>query len=236
MAKPKRRKKKKSTGLLRQMARPKQPDGNRIVFADIFAGKTEMTEAGVERVKAVWNDVTTASPADLVTEARGYGYPLQSLVSFYVEKHQAWQEQAESDDFDGLQGNIDYLKSVETWEDFEPIIEGLEGLPPEGMHPCVPLDLASLIIDKRMLAFRDTETIEHAKTMTDKEVIGFLGLESLRKHRGLAIETNATACEMDVESYKVLMDALQARADDDENISKQVNENESLIKSEYFEM
>ena len=88
----KRRKKKKRTGLLKQMPRPVMQDEEKFTYSEIFEGKASIPPEGVERIKGVWNEVTTTSPFDLVNEARGYGYPLKSLVSFYIEKHQGWQK------------------------------------------------------------------------------------------------------------------------------------------------
>ena len=231
----KRRKKRKRTGLLKQMARPALPDEKRFTFSEIFEGKTEMTDEGVEMVKGVWETVTTTSPFDLVTEARGYGYPLKSLVEFYIKTHEKWKGQADDDDdFEELQGNIDYLKDVETWDDFEPIMEGLEGEPPEGIYPCVPVDLVTLIVDRRITEISNAKTIEDANSSPAKEVVGFLGLEALRKHRGLPIETSTNALEMPVDSYKIFIDALKERAENDENISRQVKLNQNRIDRGYL--
>ena len=232
----KRRKKKKRTGLLNQMARPVMQDEKKFTYAEIFEGKASIPPEGVERIKDVWESVTATSPDALVTEARGYGYPLKSLVNFYIEVHQEWiQTTDDPADFDGLQGNIDYLKSVESWEDFEPLMEGLEGAPPENAPPCVPTDLVDLIIDKRMLALRDERTVEHAKSIPVDDAIVYLGVDFLREHRGLPISTNATALDMNVDSYEVFIDALKARANDDEKISMGVRLNESRIKRGHFD-
>ena len=217
------------------MARPVMQDEKIFTFAEIFEGKTQMTPEGVEMVKGFWGAVTTTSPFDLVTEARGYGYPLKLLVEFYIKTHEKWKGQADDDDdFDELQGNIDFLKEVETWEDFEPMMEGLEGEPPAGVYPCVPVDLVNLIVDRRITANSNAKTIEAANSIPANEVVGFLGLEALRKHRGLPIETSTNALEMPVDSYKIFIDALKERAENDENISRQVKLNQNRIDRGYL--
>ena len=114
-------------------------------------------------------------------------------------------------------------------------MEGLEGAPPENAPPCVPSDLVDLIIDKRMLALRDERTVEHAKSIPVDDAIVYLGLDLVREHRGLPISTNATALDMNVDSYEVFIEALKSRANDDENISMGVRLNETRIKRGFFD-
>lgn len=203
----------------------KRQDTSTISIGDILDGKTELSDEGVEIVRDLWHDLTVKSPAKLITEARGYGYPLQSLLDFYVER---WSSQ------DELQEGVEYLQSIETWQDFAPLMELLKGEPAKDMFPCVPNDLVPLIIETRFKEIMNSETIAYAEKMSEKEVIAFLGFESLRKHKGIPIENHARLAEMDVESYKVLIDALKKRADNDDDISLQVNDNESLIVEGYL--
>ena len=136
-------------------------------------------------VRDLWNELTVKSPADLITEARGYGYPLRSLVDFYIKRMTCKEE---------LQDVVEYLQEVDTWADFAQFMKGLKDEPPKDIFPTVPNDLVVFIIDNRIKSKRRDETIAHAENMTDKEVIAYLGFETLRKHKGVSIEKHALNC------------------------------------------
>ena len=69
-------------------------------MSDLLSGKGGISESGRELLKEVF-DAVMASPceAELIAEARGYGYPLKKIVDFYI----ALNESFDPADFAGIE-------------------------------------------------------------------------------------------------------------------------------------
>ena len=158
MAKRKRRKRNR----LKQLVNERQSD--RIVpMSDLLAGKGGISESGRELLQEVFSAVM-ASPceAELIEEARGYGYPLKKILGFYIALHESYDPAdfagidhpfLDGSDFvTGTRAILENLKDVKTWDDIAGFIEYYR-------HPrelddeslLIPPDIVSLIVDRRMI-------------------------------------------------------------------------------------
>ena len=225
MGKSKRRKKKKRTGFLKQMTRPISPPVADVTVADMLSGKVDMTSQAREGLQKIVDSVFSTPEASLIEEARGYGYALKKILDFYIGEHEDYNPADYMDDSDlenGMQNNLDFLKQVETWDDFSPFLEELfladeadEADEADG-NLWVPPEMLSLIIVKRMTHAADARLAASVKDLEENEVLEFLVAENIRMLKGITVAVAAEALEMPPHAYHIWIDALRDRATPDQ--------------------
>ena len=233
----KRRKKTRRGGFLRDLKSPKLNE-EWYSLADIIAGNVGESQEVVENCTKVFEEIMATPEADLIKEARGYGYPLADVVDFYLNLH---IEDSDPEGYDPKtfeqhrQENIAFFKSVKSWEDFEVVLRTMEDLPPADADavPLVPVDMFGLIHDKRMILCRDIAIRKNVEEMGEDDVIVLLKLESAREAGGIAIERGASVLKMSPDAFQIFIVELEKRAEKSEKIS---NELERFRRKIVFDM
>ena len=215
----------------------KQTDDDRLIpLSALLSGAYPISASVREDIQNTLDAVmATSCEVILIEEARGYGYPLKNLVDFYLQSFQQTLDAPEgfadidepfSEGIDletGTRQNIEYLKSVETWEDFQPVMDSMQEPRASDEPLLVPPDMISLIVDKRMLhALEDTLT-KYANEMESTEAVALCAAEYIRTLIGGAVEAGADALEMTPNNYQVFMRALQNRVNADDQMSRELN-------------
>ena len=224
----KRKQKQKKGGVLSQITSAFSTDHERITYDDILSGKYPVSDDLRKDFTSVWDSIRVATEGSLIREARGYGYPLQSVVDYYVcvytDDYDDASELTEQD-IEDAKGNLEYLKNVSTWEDFEVVIEALDDPTdqrPADMFPLVPQDLAHLIIDQRLIAKKTEAIVAAAHELPEDDVVLALCYEDIRQEKDLSVEFHARCLDTNVEIYKEWIKALESRANNDYDLGVRV--------------